>query len=822
MAGQISGMSSNKSLFRSIAESFSFPPSPENTQISSEEAPAQSNAFQEQPISSSSSEKAQTPSEEVSTQSLVSQEQLFSQSTNSPPVLHDELWKLIGGRLSTMDDFRNFSMVSAIHFRVGCAILFKTFQPRTVGEAVKLFALPTNRIFNRQDSNYDAQPRRLIRELVFSRGCLKPRRGNLIKIADMLLSGKRPRTLQDLIDIELLSPQDIEGLDLSTLPGVDQNGRLSSEHASFIFNNLAVLLTQEATPNIVALLRIPPNKINREIFEIVNDIPIDDTPIDNETKNRIINDIFESKTRLHAVDEAGRPLFRQHLLYWAAANNKMERVKELLEDGVSINVYSEIGGSALHGAMEEGHAEMIKLLIEQDASLNIYDEDGDTPFLIAVRSQSREILETFLDTCDAAARNSGKKPASITLLKQCNAKSHFDALQLAVEHQNFDNVKYLVERGASINSAGMPAFQQESKNLALRLAVEQSTVEIAGYLLEHNAIPNQEWYDDKRRLCTLLHIAILNNDNVDMLRLLLANKTEELFNKHKINLLHLAAACGELSILEFIVDKSRDLFDDYKEALLDMAIPRLHFNTVKYLLERPGEPINLSNGNSWTPLHRAIEATGETIDIEGEAQARCGIVGLLLEHGADVDVFHGLWNPLNLAISKGQLEVVKLLVERDADIYAAPPVQSLELRDQRTPLTMAIASKRPDIFAALIQSPRFDKSHSNANFRLLEKVASFEGTYSQRLFINKKYPMLNSLLAQLEGGASAVLKTAYEHGREDIVKIFLQTQDADFIFSQEIFNQPQVLRNFNIEPIPQDDSDSDITVSELGSDDESF
>ncbi len=794
MTGQLPGVSSNKFSFYSIAKSFSYPLSNEDTQISSEEASPQSNT---------------------------SQKPLIAQSNK--PSLHLEIWILIAERLSTMDDFRNFSLVNTTHFRICCSILFKTFKPENNKEAQKLFKLPYNRAFDHKDVNYANQRNRLIREMLFNRGRLKPLRGNLMAIANMLFSGNKLRTLKDLEKIGLLNSLEIETVDLSTLPGViDQNGTLSPEHASSIFNNLSILLRQEATPNIVAFLRIPPNKVNREIFEIFNNVIINidgeltvDTPIDEVTRKQIIGDIFLSKTRLDAVDEAGLPLFKYHLLYWAAADDDMDRVKELLNDGVSINVRSRAGGSALHGAILEGHVEMIKFLIEQGINLDIVDMYGDTPFLAAAQHQSPEILKLLLDTCDAVAEKAEKVAAnSITLLQQRNSADDSYALQLAVRHQKLDNVKYLVERAANIESGNIRAFQQISKGLALYDAVTYSAVEIAAYLLEHNAVANQEWRGDEERPCTLLHIAV-RNGSVDMLKLLLANRTEELFDKHKIDLLHLATACGDPSVLEFIVDKSEDVFDNLKEELLNTAISELCFDTAKYLLELPGKPIKLNDGGTWVPLLQAIDA-------EGEAQDRYNMVRLLLKHGAKTNVFSGRWSPLNRAIYNNYPDIVELLVGCGADIYAAP-IHLPTLQYQLAPMIMAIANELPEVFNTLIESQHFDTSHSDANLELLKLVASRE----QRLALNSSmmgysidYPRVNSLLTRLDGGAEAVLATAHERGRRDVVNIFLQTQDADFIYSQEILNQPQVSGDFANEQTFQSDSDSELSVSELDSSDE--
>ena len=85
----------------------------------------------------------------------------------------------------------------------------------------------------------------------------------------------------------------------------------------------------------------------------------------------------------------------------------------------------------------------------------------------------------------------------------------------------------------------------------------------------------------------------------------------------------------------------------------------------------------------------------ETELIEAVKAGECSTVESLLDSGADVNHrFEQGWTALSFAAGRGDLAMVKLLVERGADIFSVG-------RDNRTPYQVALAAGRVDVMKYL-------------------------------------------------------------------------------------------------------------------------
>ena len=95
------------------------------------------------------------------------------------------------------------------------------------------------------------------------------------------------------------------------------------------------------------------------------------------------------------------------------------------------------------------------------------------------------------------------------------------------------------------------------------------------------------------------------------------------------------------------------------------------------------------------------------------------------------------WTPLNWAAGKGDLEIVKLLLDRGADVFRVG-------RDQRTPYKIALAAKHVDVARLLKDAERasgVDEDSSSRNYArayLLRDLRNFSGWREEK--INWKQP----------------------------------------------------------------------------------
>ncbi|KAL0487053.1 26S proteasome non-ATPase regulatory subunit [Acrasis kona] len=125
----------------------------------------------------------------------------------------------------------------------------------------------------------------------------------------------------------------------------------------------------------------------------------------------------------------------------------------------------------------------------------------------------------------------------------------------------------------------------------------------------------------------------------------------------------LASRYGHKSIVELFLDAGEDvdvqINCDSKYTPLHYACHHGHVDIVKLLLDRRTS-ISLVSGHGLRPIHTAAN----------NGQAAC--VGLLLEYAEEIDVVHNSewrYTPLHWACQEGKSEVVKLLLDHNANIH---------------------------------------------------------------------------------------------------------------------------------------------------------
>ncbi|XP_074858786.1 2-5A-dependent ribonuclease isoform X2 [Carettochelys insculpta] len=84
------------------------------------------------------------------------------------------------------------------------------------------------------------------------------------------------------------------------------------------------------------------------------------------------------------------------LLNSAVQNRSIERVRQLLEEGVDVNSTVAGGWTPLHSAVQTEQEEIIKLLLEQGADPCARKNNGATPFIVAGIVGNVSLLELFL------------------------------------------------------------------------------------------------------------------------------------------------------------------------------------------------------------------------------------------------------------------------------------------------------------------------------------------------------------------------------------------------------------------------------------------
>ncbi|AVP87204.1 hypothetical protein phytr_2470 [Candidatus Phycorickettsia trachydisci] len=267
-------------------------------------------------------------------------------------------------------------------------------------------------------------------------------------------------------------------------------------------------------------------------------------------------------------------------------------------------------------------------------------------------------------------------------------------LHQAVMRNDLEMLKCLVQEGVDINTKGLNEYTP------LHFAVEWGYIEVVKFLLDNGANVNAT--NILRR--TALHLVIASNNPYakvyrnGIVELLLA-KGGEIQSKDTWGLtpLHLASlqepsklffipSVSEYSPVDFLLKKEDidvNITDNHNAVPLHGAVLKGNFRVAELLMAR-GAKIDVKGPNNLTPLGIALN------------KGDINMVILLLSEGADIkattingntpsnvfDVLHfvltkygdintkgsGDITPLEVAAQKGQLHVVKFLIEQGAEL----------------------------------------------------------------------------------------------------------------------------------------------------------
>ncbi|KAI9317230.1 ankyrin repeat-containing domain protein [Dichotomocladium elegans] len=79
-------------------------------------------------------------------------------------------------------------------------------------------------------------------------------------------------------------------------------------------------------------------------------------------------------------------------LWIAAGDGQLDRVKELVESGVSVNIHDQHGYTPMHAAVSYNQTAIVEYLLEKGANVNIEDFEKDTPLYVAESVDMAQLL----------------------------------------------------------------------------------------------------------------------------------------------------------------------------------------------------------------------------------------------------------------------------------------------------------------------------------------------------------------------------------------------------------------------------------------------
>jgi ankyrin repeat protein len=322
-------------------------------------------------------------------------------------------------------------------------------------------------------------------------------------------------------------------------------------------------------------------------------------------------------------------------LLLAAQGDSPEQVKALLDKGVSPNVKSHLGWTALHWAAYHGNAKLVRLLLDRGADVNARTINGVDPPDVRSEVGDESPLKTPLFAAAAGGR--------------------------------VNTARLLLDRGAD------PKVNDPRYGTALHRAAEEGETEVAALLLARGADPNARTKDG----ATPLHLAAYQHGWPHW-------KMVGLWDNVPVRTGPVDAA----PVVSVLAAHGADVNarDEKGWTPLHWAAYGGHRTVTKALLQAGADP-SLRVRGAWvirTAWSRAeMGAPGQTVLHFAAGSGDLELVKTILARGVAPDVKDGAREtPLGAASGAGQVKVVALLLSHGASAKAAD-------RDGVTPLHLA-------------------------------------------------------------------------------------------------------------------------------------
>jgi ankyrin repeat protein len=370
---------------------------------------------------------------------------------------------------------------------------------------------------------------------------------------------------------------------------------------------------------------------------------------------------------INARDSRGRTA-----LYWTGISGLLECAQMLVDAGADIDAEVEGWGSALYCAVKNNHFDVVKLLLDQGARVDVKCANGMTCLHQAVLNSREDILKILLEhgsEVDAlywkgstplrlASGFPGHLPSAEILLQHGADINHADDsgwtplhVATAVGHEAL--TKLYIEHGADIEA------ETSASITPLMLAAYGESRKVMEILLAHGADPRK--YDISGD--TSLDYAIHKHRD-DMILLLLGQNVLTTSSAHLGD--ETAFKKQNMSLQKAVFIKDRNLV----EAELANTLP----SNMVVLLDNALITAAISGSIELTEIFLAMGANGKSATSNRRTalhyaafNGHLDVVKVLLDHNADHharDMNKSL--PLELAIQGGgrNASVVKYLIEK--------------------------------------------------------------------------------------------------------------------------------------------------------------
>lgn len=443
----------------------------------------------------------------------------------------------------------------------------------------------------------------------------------------------------------------------------------------------------------------------------------------------------------------------------AARAGHTEMVKFLLEKGAKI-LADNYGETPLHSAAKSGHSEIVKLLLEYGADINakLSKYENYTPLYCSIQKGHLDVTRLLLDNdanvnlcCGSHDTESALSCAvkrncseSVKLLLEQNVNKivpNSDLILHAIKNNNKEIVESLLTLGADVNQLYSPYFSCNDEKTPLYEAVTNGSLDIVRLLLDQGADINSKIKTSDGLLAEAVRrqdeamIDLLLDSGVDVNAKPKSSSRPALYHA-------LEKKCFALT--KRLLDIGANVNDTFpvlqwreytEESALHYAVTNNDIEFVELLIDY-GAEVDKKNKQGCTPLIRAIQRKslpvaqllldhGADINLKcgklhplGEAANHCSeIAKLFLERGINVNAKSSGKTPLDYAIENGDLELVKILLDKKG-IYL-----NTKNNRKQSPLDCAIDSRHVEIIKILLNTKGIEVSETELTQKLLRIFA---------------------------------------------------------------------------------------------------
>ena len=455
-------------------------------------------------------------------------------------------------------------------------------------------------------------------------------------------------------------------------------------------------------------------------------------------------------------------------------------IKELvLNYGKDINQTGDEDIGGLYQAIKHNNIKAVKFFIENNANVEIATFDGTTPLVLAIEENKPKIVELLIKEGKAniygvyaketekypiycAVKNKNLNMIKILLNNNFDLKRESYILSYAMENSDENIIKYLVENGADMYSYEITALYQAVLNLNPKL-VE--------YFLDKGAsIEKAGGTDVYGNIMMAAAGSKFNNSN----------------DKSPVDLEALEkSAENSAKITEMLIGKAdKNIINDSLEGKtpLIIAVGNSYIDTAKILIEN-GADVNAVDIEGWSALSYAVNngdieiaklLLENKVKIKDElliaikspiVESSINIMKLLIDNKANINYTdENGFNPLNIAIESGDMELTKFLITNGANVNSL-------MQDGVSLIGYAIAQNNMDLLQILIENG------ANVNYTGGDSWANTPLKTASRLGLDNVVRILltrNVDINAVDMNGNTALHTAALNSQLSVVKLLLE------------------------------------------------